>query len=1718
MLDETPHKLIPQVPAQPFQGRPHLPLSHLEPGDWTLVPKHGLAFAISATEILVPNKTAQRPPPSHLDGSNDPPAPSKKQKRQKKPEKVEIAPVPRRKRDETEKPPLSKKLTAEQEARKEKERYWEYHQVESEPLTREQLVAESQQTSALVLTASKPRLLRPVVPSIDDLVPFQPLRPLLQFLLPRRGEVHGTALAPGDFVVVINDKRENSFGTILLIRDTPQYGRVVKVSGSRRLTLDYQLGRSREQLEDLSPASLFKVKGSKKAIWKVRRHPLDPTPPLRIGDRLCVVDDKHLEGAVGRIEKIDLEELRYRGEMITVRTTNGTVARLRTDSFHRIFYAGDEVEIVRGPQRGQCGIVMEVLFGGSLLRLLVDATPTEAATQESVTAFFAEGVPLEGSEQRLRQLDFAWHCETTPSGPQDDDPLPPNASKSEMIFHQIDRDLAASQIIRELLKQRQEQQSLIFASKGVEMTQLEHEKRLQEIDNEIRVHVGLAEDRKREADSNRMMGVGRRFENVTVFIYKGPNKGLTGKIIGDHDTEARRDREKDLRKRKNTMELDDTAGIIVTVRVPNVGDLQVPIEKCTRGRNRVPLASTLSRTTSTSTFNPPPPPSASGESEELWAPGPSRPPRLAPKWPETLPAESDGTWLASSKLLHKRLDVHIFGVLGAPGAISARVKTCEQGIGFVLLDKKPAGRSPQRENVKVYAVNGTLPPTAIPLFAVRPVRFGPDSRVGTTAQKALTMADSAASLCDIKERVVIIGPNIDGKNADFGEYAETIPEEKLDGENLTAPPAQLHNMPLLTKTRGEKKRAREREKHTVAIVEGPQHAHYLTKPAAGQEPLVHLPNNRTLVQKLVPRSSVQDFPQHSMPPPSEDFAAAHHFAEAAAVDNYVTPLSPSKGAGASPSKRGRHRDGLQSQWATWDRELIPRLIPDFVRLWHKTQGLRHADKLSLPVAKTCHCTSVLCKITVVRFTVMEDLELRVCDCNPAAEQLLSAGLFPCAPRRPTLAVDLRLLELAKKLFVRIAPNKTAWTSTLEDFLGSLGFTLAHEGSLRRLFSSALEWYIHLRHMVDKHFDDKLEDTRLAILKESAEARGDATVTPTLAEDSSGASDSRVEEEEGAGRKRGRQPSRRATSRARSASPTPAPNAGRKRARQPTPEPAPNPFTDPPPMSRPSEYLRKRCPLCFGGATHDPSVIADIFVCVDACFTQKRNKAAPDPPKRHPGTHFVSEDLSVKMEAYVEGVRGSKPGGTKGRKKARVDVEESDDEDEDGYEHAHLKLPKSVLDECEASFQAADEKREKASTQFLRRHCLDGAPVPPRPRTLVGKYAFRREKQFNVLLLAEMLFQHLPPKLERSARKWGFLERYIDRLNLRRRGVSRFGHDWRCQLLNHPRKRPGFGFTNARAASAFGHSVSHLIAHLRISSYHHRLYTLDTQVKHADEANLFKLAEWIRRRTLHSANKRVQAEAELRRCGHSREFLREQWKQQVKAQTKPLAHAVLALRSALATHKSRASVCEAAELDAILSGVEEDIIDTKMAAQAAQEAVEKLKKQLRRKESALGGHRNSNYVAHPLGCSKETTCNRQANAEYNKLCTQIATEIREKRAPPNAIAPKRIDPKTLFKLEKPPPWLSSETVRSGINAMLEVDRADEEDRILLKEARSMRVWFSEDWRVGIEGCRRAVRSLSAINSSPPAGAVGASVRDMEEIVALELTTLICHPGGPPTGSC
>ncbi|KAJ7085326.1 hypothetical protein C8R44DRAFT_543346, partial [Mycena epipterygia] len=850
-----------------------------------------------------------------------------------------------------------------------------------------------------------------------------------------------------------------------------------------------------------------------------------------------------------------------------------------------------------------------------------------------------------------------------------------------------------------------------------------------------------------------------------------------------------------------------------------------------------------------------------------------------------------------------------------------------------------------------------------------------------------------------------------------------------------------------------------------------------------------------------------------------------------------------------------HRRKREAQWRRWQGEVLPNLLPHYVRVLEQTKSLRDFDQLS-PWTRTTPClclTTKVVKIAIVHFSSVEDIELTVCHCAPAAVQLMAAGAFPCAPLHPTLAVDLRLLEFALNLFVQIAPNNTAFTLALERTLGALGFQLDHTNSLRRRFGNSLMWYTHLRNRTKEHYSGIIEAVRADLIPESVEPvspeqEDEPPITPHSATP------------------RGRQPDRRRAARSRtsssgwSESPSPSLRAPpRKRSRQPTPEPQ-LPFPEPLPRTRPSEYLRRRCPACFGGDfKHDPSAVSDVKGCIDACFTQKKRKSPKDPPKYHPNTHFIPEDVAVQTEDYVNDVRNVKA--TK-RRKAAVANEEEDDDD---YEHPELRLPRSVLDGCEASFKAADEKREKASTEFFEDTAIMALLCRhDRVLWLVNMHS-AGEKQFNVLALIETFYQHLPVwtvvgllydvacALERSCRKWGFLSRYLDRLVFAVSVFHAFGHEWACQLLFHPRKRVGFGLTDGEGCERFWHSISHLIAHLRISGYHNRLYTLDAQIEHADESSLRRLGEWIKRRQVHCAKKRDEAKKALAECGKAITLLREQWKLQVAAQTKPIPRrsktrgqqavaVVILLRAVVTTRRKRITELEACFLEAVQN---EDPGAAVYQAQvaAAEEALHAAERKLWQREQALGVHEQQSL--RKLGKSKylnlrmnaralkrrirdrlrsrkfeldklersfrrlvndqklyshtESAVKRREpaigklNLQYNKLCADLAQIIKDGQAPPGAQPPLPIAPKQLWQLDvddgiwqdvgldeddaeaaagEPPLWLSDEKVRTGIKAMLELDRCDEEDAILKKERCALQVWFAEEWKIVNEAIMRA----------------------------------------------
>ncbi|KAJ7741224.1 hypothetical protein B0H14DRAFT_3097286 [Mycena olivaceomarginata] len=878
-----------------------------------------------------------------------------------------------------------------------------------------------------------------------------------------------------------------------------------------------------------------------------------------------------------------------------------------------------------------------------------------------------------------------------------------------------------------------------------------------------------------------------------------------------------------------------------------------------------------------------------------------------------------------------------------------------------------------------------------------------------------------------------------------------------------------------------------------------------------------LPNGTRLVQPRLPSllTRLGAMPPQLTPESEEDPGAEEFAAAASNAPDIMHVLGPER---TSLNLHNRIKRGNQS--ARWQGEVLPVLLPELALLLQESKSLRDLDgrEAATPL---CACDRKRHKVVIVHFSAIQDVELEVCKCTTAAVQLMRLGAFGCAPLRPSLAVNLRVLEFARNLFLQISPNNTAITLTLERVLENMGYQLEHQNkqhSLRRRFGNALMWYTHLCDLMKYHYQGIIDKTREEVV--GPEIPPPPAPAPPPPPSSPAPSPARgcTREQNAPSTPTPRCPCSASSA---SATPTPAAPGGRKHGREASPEPPKNPFPEPPLRLRPSEYLRRRCPACFANLKHDPTAEADIFPCIDACFTQKKKKSVRDPVKKHPNSLFIPEQQTARTEEYVDGVRGTS--GKKERPRKRGVGVHMLDEDKDGYEHEDLLLPCSVLDGCEVSFKAADEKREKASTDFFEDTALMALVCRHNRVLFLANMHSAGEKQFYVIALVETLFQHIPHDIvvgllydvacstERSCVKWGFLDRFMGRIAWAVSVFHAFGHEWACQLLYHPRKRVGFGFTNSEGAERFWNSIRHLIAHLRICGYHNRLYTLDAQIIHHQEASLFRLGDWIRRRYHHCLQKRTDATKDLRESGKP-----------VVAQTKPLprrnknlgqraVNAVVLLHSSMKARQELRHELHEKYLRAVEDG-DEAAAMYEREFREAEEALVKAQANLRRKEAALGVTEHaelqelvkSEYMRLRMNARalklrlrerlrarkfemdvverayrrlmnvsgvkrREPTITKIA-AEYNKLCGQLAKLIKDGKALAGSTAPLPIPSKGLWQLEVddvifldvPPPWLCDEQVRVGIKGMLQLDR----------ETMALRVWFGEEWQLSREVIERA----------------------------------------------
>ncbi|EIN08542.1 hypothetical protein PUNSTDRAFT_33929, partial [Punctularia strigosozonata HHB-11173 SS5] len=579
-----------------------------------------------------------------------------------------------------------------------------------------------------------------------------------------------------------------------------------------------------------------------------------------------------------------------------------------------------------------------------------------------------------------------------------------------------------------------------------------------------------------------------------------------------------------------------------------------------------------------------------------------------------------------------------------------------------------------------------------------------------------------------------------------------------------------------------------------------------------------------------------------------------------------------------------------NQWQRWQSVTIPELVEPYMEYVRATDHMT----TNRPLLPTCQCGDhhKTLNVLVVFIDRLEQMDIPVCTPTSAARALLARGLFPCAPQAPSVAFDLNMLELVATLFVNTAPNVTAWATTLESFLSVRNYKLTTRNSLRRRFGNALNWYNYLIDHVRTCTSSAVELSRHILLQQQEEEALNGCQSKSLS------LRPRITEE----------PHHNGP---RSQSDLPGGRCYDKEERE-------GQLADRniPRGNRPSAYLRSRCVLCFGGTGRETEELGvDSIICLDACFTQKRRASGRrDPERHHPASVFLREDEITAMERIVEEKRqgrtarkgsrkhGASQSAPKRGEQPDATLTSGNDGAEDKCE-GPLKLPNSVLDGCESSFKAADEQREKASTNFFDDTGLM-ALVCRHDRVLwMANITSAGERQHYAIALLDKFFHHVPKtfragvlydigcQLHRSCFKWGLLENYRDRIVF---GISVFhayGHQWACQVIYHPRKCECFGLSDGEGCERVWSALEHLVPGLRVSGYYQRFYVINLQLHHLDRLHLRSAGERLLRKYEACRQRAMEAQNGLRKCNLAVDFLRDQWTLQQTAQTKPLRNQV-----------------------------------------------------------------------------------------------------------------------------------------------------------------------------------------------------------------------------------
>ncbi|KAL0062018.1 hypothetical protein AAF712_011096 [Marasmius tenuissimus] len=664
-----------------------------------------------------------------------------------------------------------------------------------------------------------------------------------------------------------------------------------------------------------------------------------------------------------------------------------------------------------------------------------------------------------------------------------------------------------------------------------------------------------------------------------------------------------------------------------------------------------------------------------------------------------------------------------------------------------------------------------------------------------------------------------------------------------------------------------------------------------------------------------------------------------------------------------------------------------------------------------------------------------------CSCQSLAQTLVLHGFFPTSPSRHRMAIAFSLLELYQGLCRHSSDAVTSLAAALETTYKHRGFRLLDSNGktptdpLRRALGHSLEWYDVFVNDIHRSLDNQLETLKTQLPRPNDTI---SSITVPLAH-------SPV---------RSMIPSRARTATSSSDNAEANPTSHESKQTPNEEETEEETLLMP---GRCSGYLQRLCPACFGGDFFGESFQrgGDIHVALDGNFHHRHLKSGGDGVKFYDSYRFLDKSYVDGVGARIEEVRKRPP------------------------KAYNSPVPDDVVDADRDSYKAAKGDREQASSKRFDENGMMALVCRHDIPLLTASIDTPGEQQKYAVALLEDFFHQIPEQalvvalydigcvLDRSLnireRRIWLLDRQCDAIAEDHRRA--LGTTIQRKLIKFVQKKEAEAVRQLRSSGLPAEELRELWAEQKI---------VQSSAHSLAPARLKKELEKVLK--LQAEIEQLQASIDATRLA-------------IKKMRFPPSDALFLLaeleRNHTALKKKADQLYDSLNIPQNhprLAKVPLEYLHTLLLARDTKIAIRTKAigafQEYAQIDQAVGGAQEAlGTKAHQQtrkAITKRTPALENLIKKYNQYCAYLETSYKPdyqlpvpKPLPTKISVLRDADISHLWEdvwvssSSPPPRWLTDDTVRKGIRALLTLDRCAEERLRLVKEAKNLCGWFREE---------------------------------------------------------